>query len=64
VQDELVTRVESAGGQVLAIDVGRVTNGSAGQWLSGTMLDAVAEYIRATQREGAQRGSPGTSRRA
>jgi DNA invertase Pin-like site-specific DNA recombinase len=30
VQDELVSRVERAGGQVLAVDVGRVTNDSAG----------------------------------
>lgn len=51
VQDELVTRVESAGGQVLAIDVRRVTNGSAGQWLSGTMLGAVAEYTRRSAAE-------------
>jgi DNA invertase Pin-like site-specific DNA recombinase len=29
VQDDLVSRVEAAGGQVLAVDVGRVTNGSA-----------------------------------
>lgn len=46
VQDELVSRVERAGGQVLAVDVGRVTSGSAGQWLSGTMLGAVSEYQR------------------
>ncbi len=51
VQDELVSRVERAGGQVLALDVGRVTNGSAGQWLSGTMLGAVAEYARRTAAE-------------
>jgi DNA invertase Pin-like site-specific DNA recombinase len=31
VQDELVSRVGAAGGQVLALDTGRVTNGSAGQ---------------------------------
>jgi DNA invertase Pin-like site-specific DNA recombinase len=48
VQDELVRRVEAAGGQVLAVDVGQVTNGSAGQWLSGTMLGAVSEYQRRT----------------
>ena len=46
VQDELVSRIEQAGGQVLAVDVGQVTNGSAGQWLSSTMLGAVAEYAR------------------
>lgn len=51
VQDELVSRVEAAGGQVLALDTGRVTNGSAGQWLSGTMLGAVAEYARRTAAE-------------
>lgn len=51
VQDELVSRVERAGGQVLAVDVGAVTNGSAGQWLSGTMLGAVSEYQRRTAAE-------------
>jgi site-specific DNA recombinase len=51
VQGELIERVERAGGQVLAVDVGRVTNGSAGQWLSGAMLGAVAEYQRRTTAE-------------
>ena len=51
VQNELVTRVEEAGGKVLAVDVGQVTNGTAGQWLSGTMLGAVAEYARRTAAE-------------
>jgi site-specific DNA recombinase len=51
VQAELVERVEQAGGEVLAVDVGQVTNGSAGQWLSGTMLGAVSEYQRRTTRE-------------
>lgn len=51
VQGELVERVEQAGGQVLAVDVGRITNGSAGQWLSGTMLGAVSEYQRRTAKE-------------
>ncbi len=45
-QAEVVGRVEQAGGQVLAVDVGRVTSESAGQWLSGTMLGAVSEYQR------------------
>jgi site-specific DNA recombinase len=45
-QAEVVDRVERAGGAILAVDVGQVTNGSAGQWLSGTMLGAVAEYHR------------------
>jgi DNA invertase Pin-like site-specific DNA recombinase len=51
VQDELVSRVERAGGQVLAVDVGAVSEASAGQWLSGTMLGAVSEYQRRTAAE-------------
>lgn len=50
-QAEVIDRVETAGGQVLAIDVGQITNGSAGQWLSGTMLGAVAEYFRRSVKE-------------
>lgn len=46
VQAEVVQRVEQAGGAVLAVDVGRLANGSVGSWLSGTMLGAVAEYHR------------------
>jgi site-specific DNA recombinase len=46
VQTEVVDRVERAGGAILAVDIGHVTNGSAGQWLSGTMLGAVSEYHR------------------
>ena len=51
VQHELIERVEQAGGQVIAVDVGQVTNGSAGQWLSGTLLGAVNEYQRRTTTE-------------
>ena len=36
---------------MLAVDVGQVTNGSAGQWLSGTLLGAVNEYQRRTTTE-------------
>jgi DNA invertase Pin-like site-specific DNA recombinase len=50
-QGDVVDRIERAGGQVLAVDVGQVTNGSAGQWLSGTMLGAVSEYQRRTAKE-------------
>jgi site-specific DNA recombinase len=46
VQAEVVERVEAAGGGILAVDVGRITNGSAGQWLSAGMLGLVAEYHR------------------
>jgi site-specific DNA recombinase len=51
VQSQVVERVERAGGAILAVDVGRVTNGSAGQWLSGTMLGAVSEYHRCVTSE-------------
>lgn len=51
IQDEVVSRVEAAGGQVLALDIGTVTNATAGQWLSGTMLGAVNEYQRRTSAE-------------
>jgi len=50
-QAEVVERVEAAGGQVVAVDVGRVTGETAGQWLSGTMMGAVSEYYRRSGRE-------------
>lgn len=52
VQAEVVSRVEAAGGEVLALDFGRVSEGSAAEWLSGTMMGAFAEYQR---RSGAER---------
>jgi DNA invertase Pin-like site-specific DNA recombinase len=56
VQDEVVQRVESAGGQVLAVDVGAVSHASAGQWLSSTMLGAVSEYHRRSIKERSAEG--------
>ncbi len=44
VQLEVIERVEAAGGDVIAVDVGKVTNGSASQRLSSSMLGLVAEY--------------------
>jgi site-specific DNA recombinase len=55
-QAEVVERVEKAGGQVLAVDVGVVTNDSAGQWLSGTMMGAVSEYYRRSIKERSAEG--------
>lgn len=55
-QAEVIDRVERAGGQVLAVDIGQVTNGSAGQWLSGTMMGAVSEYYRRSIRERSAEG--------
>ena len=46
VQAEVVQRVEAAGGGILAVDVGKLTDATAGSWLSGTMLGAVSEYHR------------------
>jgi site-specific DNA recombinase len=46
VQREVVQRVESAGGSILALDVGEVRADTAGRWLSSTMLGVVAEYHR------------------
>ena len=51
VQRELVSRVEAAGGEVFAVDVGQVTHGSATKKLNGTLLGAFAEYRRDTARE-------------
>ena len=55
-QAEVVERVEAAGGQVVAVDVGRVTGENAGQWLSGTMMGAVSEYYRRSGRERSAEG--------
>jgi site-specific DNA recombinase len=46
VQREVTERVEKAGGQILAVDVGEVRADTASHWMTGTMLGAVAEYHR------------------
>jgi site-specific DNA recombinase len=46
VQSEVLERVESAGGAVIAVDVGEVRSDTASRWLSSTMLGMVAEYHR------------------
>lgn len=51
VQAEVVDRVEAAGGRVLTLDVGEVSNATAGSWLSGSMLGLVSEYHRRTTSE-------------
>jgi DNA invertase Pin-like site-specific DNA recombinase len=50
-QEECVRRVEAAGGRVVALDTGDITGASAGQWLSGTLLGAVSEYVSRSARE-------------
>lgn len=51
VQGEVVSRVEAAGGRVLALDFGLLSEATAAQWLSGTMLGAVSEYYRRSAAE-------------
>lgn len=60
VQGEVIARVEAAGGRLLAVDVGAVTNATAAQWLSGTQHGMMSEYFR---RVSAER-SAGAVRRA
>lgn len=43
-QHEVVERVERAGGHVFALDVGAVSQDTASQWLTSSMLGMVAEY--------------------
>lgn len=51
VQGEVVERVEAAGGKVMAVDVGAISAATAGQWISGTVLGAMNEYVRRAARE-------------
>lgn len=51
VQEEVVSRVEAAGGGVMAVDIGAVSGETASQWVVGTFLGAVAEYQRRATRE-------------
>ena len=53
-QAEILERVERAGGSILAVDVGEVSSASASQWLSASMLGAVAEYHRRVTAERTQ----------
>ena len=46
VQTEVVRRIEEAGGDVLALDTGMITNGGAAQEMTTTFLGAVAQYHR------------------
>lgn len=51
VQAEILERVEAKRGDVLALDSGKVTGGSAGEWLSAGMRGLVAEYLSRTTSE-------------
>ena len=45
IQNEVVTRVEKAKGQVFTFDHGQITHGTAAQWLSSTLTGAMNEYF-------------------
>jgi site-specific DNA recombinase len=51
VQREVVKRVERAGGYVLAVGFGKVTEQTAPEWLNGTMQGAFSEYQRRQTKE-------------
>jgi len=46
VQSQVIKRIEAAGGQVLAVDFGRVSHGSAAEWLSSSQMGLMSEYYR------------------
>src|SRR4051794_21096887 len=46
VRDEVVDRVEAAGGEVWNVDMGGQTNRDAAQQLTGTLASAVHRYVR------------------
>lgn len=51
IQEEVVSRVEEAGGQVMALDIGQVTGATTTQWLQGTTLGMLNEYQRRVAKE-------------
>ena len=51
VQAEVAKRVEAAGGELFAADVGEVRSDTASGWITSSMLGVVAEYHRRTTRE-------------
>ncbi len=51
VQAEVAKRVEAAGGELFAADVGEVRSDTASGWITSSMLGIVAEYHRRTTRE-------------
>jgi len=50
-QAEVIERVERAGGELLALDHGRLTNGSAAERLQANVLGAIAQFYREQGRE-------------
>jgi site-specific DNA recombinase len=64
IQEEILERVEAAGGRVLAVDFGEVSGKTSAQWLSTTLLGAVNQYhgkvlaerVRGAQKRATARG--------
>jgi DNA invertase Pin-like site-specific DNA recombinase len=54
VQQEVVSRVEAAGGQVLAVGFGEISNGTATQWITSGILGLVNEFV---VRQGAEKSA-------
>lgn len=50
-QQKVVDRVEDAGGRILTVDAGHITNGNASQWLTGGLLGLVSEYHKRVSTE-------------
>jgi len=50
IQADVLERVENAGGKVVALDIGEVTNETAASWLNATLHGLMAEYhVRITR---------------
>ncbi|MDQ3631756.1 MAG: recombinase family protein [Actinomycetota bacterium] len=56
VQAEVIARVERAGGELLALDHGRLTNGSAAERLQANVLGAIGQFYREQGREKSRLG--------
>ena len=56
VRQELVERVEDAGGSVHTVDAGEQSNGTPTKKLTGTFMAAVAEYVAETNAERGREG--------
>jgi DNA invertase Pin-like site-specific DNA recombinase len=50
-QAETLERVERAGGKVLALDVGAISEDTAAQWMQASTLGMMSEYYRRSTRE-------------
>jgi site-specific DNA recombinase len=54
VRDEVLDRVEAAGGEVWTADMGRTTNGTAAERFTGGVLERAAQYVKDSAAEKAR----------